>query len=143
VVGLAKCPVLRAASVWSDYRRQEILRSIRKFEAGNCGKATGIGEQEGRRLPLRQRQTTHFGDQAEIKELWLGSQHPLYSPDIAPSDYYLFQSLQNNLEGQYFDSMGDIQKYLENFFAQKSRGFYENGIRTFPERWQKIVDQDG
>jgi len=59
--------------VWSDYRRQEILCSIRKFEAGSCGKAAGIGEQEGR-LPSRQRQITHcFGDQAEIKELWLGS----------------------------------------------------------------------
>jgi len=60
--------------VWSDYRRQEILRSIRKFETGSCEKAAEIGEQEGRRLPSRQRQTTHcFGDQAEIKEFWLGS----------------------------------------------------------------------
>jgi len=39
--------------------------------------------------------------------------------------------------------MGDIQKYLENFFAQKSRGFYENTIMSLPERRQKIVDQDG
>jgi len=55
---------------WSDYQRQEILRSIRKFEAGSCGIATGIGEQERRRLPSRQRQITHcFGDQAESREL--------------------------------------------------------------------------
>jgi len=39
--------------------------------------------------------------------------------------------------------MGNIQKYLEDFFAQKSRGFYENGIISLPERWQKIIDQDG
>ncbi|EZA57614.1 Histone-lysine N-methyltransferase SETMAR, partial [Ooceraea biroi] len=25
--------------------------------------------------------------------------HPAYSPDIAPSDYYLFRSLQNFLKG--------------------------------------------
>jgi len=74
---------------------------------------------------------------------WEIIQHPPYSPDIAPSDYYLFRALQNNLDGQRFDSMGDIQKYLENFFAQKSRGFYENGIISLLERWQKIVDQDG
>jgi len=41
----------------SDYRRQEILRSIRKFEAGSCGKAAGIGEQEGRRLPSQPNHT--------------------------------------------------------------------------------------
>jgi len=70
---LTRCPILRAASMWSDYRRQKILRSIKKFEAGSCGKA-GIGEQEGPGFPSRQRQTTHcFGDQVEIKELWLGS----------------------------------------------------------------------
>jgi len=56
------------------------------------------------------------------------------------SDYYLFWSLQNNLDGQRFNSMGDIQKYLEDFFTQKSRGLYKNGIMSLPERWQKIVD---
>jgi histone-lysine N-methyltransferase SETMAR len=61
---------------------------------------------------------------------WEVMQHPPYSPDIAPSDYHLFRSLQNNLDGQHFESMDDIQKYLEDFFAQKSRGFYENGIMS-------------
>jgi len=65
---------------------------------------------------------------------WEIIQHQPYSPNIAPSDYYLFRSLQNNLDGQCFDSMGDIQKYLEDFFAQKSRGFYENKIMSLPER---------
>jgi len=64
---------MSCASVWSDYQRQEILHSIRKFEASSCGKAAGIGEQESL-LPSEQRQTIHcFGNQAEIKKLWLGS----------------------------------------------------------------------
>jgi len=46
--------------VWLGYRRQEILRSIRKFETGSYGKVAEIGEQEGRRLPSRQRQTPHW-----------------------------------------------------------------------------------
>ncbi|EZA49301.1 Histone-lysine N-methyltransferase SETMAR [Ooceraea biroi] len=33
--------------------------------------------------------------------------------------------------------------WLEDFFAQKSRDFYKRGIMSLPERWQKVVDQDG
>jgi len=38
--------------------------------------------------------------------------------------------------------MDDIQKYMEDFFTQKSRGFYESGIMSLLERLQKIVNQD-
>ncbi|EZA57360.1 Histone-lysine N-methyltransferase SETMAR [Ooceraea biroi] len=74
---------------------------------------------------------------------WEVMQHPPYSPDLAPSDYHLFRSLQNNLDGQRFNSVDDIQTYLEDFFAQKSRDFYKRGIMSLLERWQKVVDQDG
>ncbi|EZA47555.1 Histone-lysine N-methyltransferase SETMAR [Ooceraea biroi] len=73
---------------------------------------------------------------------WEVMQHPPYSPDLAPSDYHLFRSLQNNLDGQRFNSVDD-QMYLKDFFAQKSRDFYKRGIMSLPERWQKVVDQDG
>ncbi|EZA62088.1 Histone-lysine N-methyltransferase SETMAR, partial [Ooceraea biroi] len=74
---------------------------------------------------------------------WEVMQHPPYSPDLAPSDYRLFRSLQNNLDGHRFNSVDDIQTYLKDFFAQKSRDFYKRGIMSLPERWQKVVDQDG
>ena len=45
--------------------------------------------------------------------------HPLYSPDIAPSDFHLFQSLQNSLNGKNFNSLEDCKRHLEQFFAQK------------------------
>jgi len=68
--------------------------------------------------------------------------HPPYSPDIAPSDYYLFWFLQNYLDEQKFNSLEAVKNALE-FFAQKSRGFYTSGIMRWPERWQKIIDQNG
>ena len=39
--------------------------------------------------------------------------HPLYSPDIAPSDFHLFRSLQNSLNGKNFSSLGDCKRHLE------------------------------
>jgi len=44
--------------------------------------------------------------------------HPPY---IAPSDFHLFRSLQNSLIGKYFTSLEDYKKYLEEFFANKTR----------------------
>ena len=34
--------------------------------------------------------------------------HPPYSPDLVPSDYFLFRSLQNSLNGKNFNNDDDI-----------------------------------
>ena len=47
--------------------------------------------------------------------------HLLYSPDLAPSDFYLFWSLQNSLNGKKFLSLEDCKTYLGEFFAQKKK----------------------
>ena len=49
--------------------------------------------------------------------------YPLYSPDIAPSDFHLFRSLQNSLNGKNFYSLEDCKRHLEQFFAQKDKKF--------------------
>ena len=45
--------------------------------------------------------------------------HPPYSPDIATSDFHLFQSLQTSLNGKNVNSLEDCKRHLEQFFAQK------------------------
>ena len=47
--------------------------------------------------------------------------HLLYSPDIAPLDFHLFQFLQNSLNGKNFNSLKDCKRHLEQFFAQKDK----------------------
>ena len=69
--------------------------------------------------------------------------HPPYSPDLALFDYFLFRSLQNFLTGKNFNTDDDIKSYLIQFFANKNQKFYERGIMMLPERWQKIIDQNG
>ena len=78
------------------------------------------------------------------KSLQLGWEvliHPPYSPDIAPSDFHF--SLQNSLNGKNFNSLEDCKRHLEQFFAQKDKKFWEDGITKLPEKWQKVVEQKG
>ena len=32
---------------------------------------------------------------------------------------------------------------LEQLFAQKDNKFWEDGIMKFPEKWQKVMEQEG
>ena len=74
---------------------------------------------------------------------WKVMPHPPYSPDLAPSDYHLFRSLQNHLNGKTFDSNEAVKNELIQFFACKNRTFYESGIIKLTERWQKVIEQNG
>ena len=49
--------------------------------------------------------------------------HLSCSPDIAPSDFHLFRSLQNSLNGKNFNSLKDCKRHLEQFFALKGKKF--------------------
>ncbi|KAG9435528.1 Ammar1 transposase [Apis mellifera carnica] len=87
---------------------------------------------------------TSFVTRLKLLELgWDVLPHPPYSPDHAPSDYFLFRSLQNSLNSKNFNNDDDIKSYLIQFFANKNQKFYERGIMMLPERWQKVIDQNG
>ena len=69
--------------------------------------------------------------------------HPSYSPDPAPSDYYLLHSFQNHLNEKTFDSNEAVKNKLIQFFASKNKTFYKSGIMKLTERWQKVIEQNG
>ena len=71
---------------------------------------------------------------------WEVLSHPVYSPDLAPSDYHLFSSMGHALAERHFDSYEDVRKWLE-WFASKDEEFF--GIHKLSERWEKcIVSKD-
>ena len=69
--------------------------------------------------------------------------HPPYSPDLAPSDYYSFRSLQNSLNCKTVNDDEAEKSHLVQFFADKDQKFYERGILKLPERWQKVIEETG
>ena len=80
----------------------------------------------------------------KLRELgWEVLMRPLYSPDLASSDYHLFGSLKNSLNDVKLASKEACKNHLVQFFAQKSQKFYSDGIMILPEKWQKVIDQNG
>ena len=65
---------------------------------------------------------------------WKEMLHPPYSPDLAPSNYYLFRSLQNSLNGKTFNDDDAVKSHSVHFFADKDQKFYEREIMKLPER---------
>lgn len=69
--------------------------------------------------------------------------HPPYSPDLAPSDFHLFRSMAHGLANQQFFSYEEIQNWLETWIASKNESFFRKGIRELPERWKKVLNNNG
>ena len=74
---------------------------------------------------------------------WEVLTHLPYSPDTAASDVPSIWSLQYSIQGKIFNSLEDCKKHLEQFSAQKDQKFWEDGIMKLPEKWKKVVEQDG
>ena len=69
--------------------------------------------------------------------------HPSYSPDMAPSDFFLFPKLKSHLRGtQYASSEGVIEAVIE-FFGDQEKAFYFEGIRKLKQRWAKCIALKG
>lgn len=79
-----------------------------------------------------------------LEELgWEVLPHPPYSPDLAPSDYYLFRSLSNALKDISFDKEDELQNWLHEWFASKPSRFFKQGFEKLPCRWEEVISNGG
>ena len=44
---------------------------------------------------------------------------------------------------KHFNSLGDCKRHLGHLFAQKDEKVWEYGAMKFPEKWQKVMKQNG
>ena len=69
--------------------------------------------------------------------------HPAYSPDLAPSDHHLFRSMQHFFQEKIYTEVESIKKDLDSYFSSRPESFYTSGIEPLPERWEKVILNDG
>lgn len=104
------------------------------------------GHSERKIMLLHDNARPHIASYTKNTILELGWEvlpHPAYSPDLAPSDFHIFRSLQHTLANQFFKNRADVTECIDKFFASKEENFYFKGIHMLPEKWQKVINSDG
>jgi len=82
-------------------------------------------------------------------ENWLPSkmlnllQHPPYSPDLAPNDYYLFPKQKEFIKRSKFADNKDIINMVNGWMEEHDQQFFFNGIRVLGKCWTKCVSSAG
>ncbi|GFO50446.1 mariner mos1 transposase [Plakobranchus ocellatus] len=68
--------------------------------------------------------------------------HPAYSPDLAPSGYYLFPQLKKYLKGHHFDSDEEVIADVGRGCHGQSSEFFADGVCQLVKRWRLCIDHD-
>lgn len=78
---------------------------------------------------------------AKIKELKYDLlEQPPYSPDLAPSDFYLFRNLKQFLRGKRFSSNAEAIAAVNQYFADLPETHFRHGIELLEKNWTKCVE---
>jgi len=69
--------------------------------------------------------------------------HPQYSPDLAPADYFLFPKVKYHLKGRLFDSIADIQTAVTSTLNTIAKDDFCKGIHKLYARANLCVQFQG
>ena len=69
--------------------------------------------------------------------------HQPYSPDLAPSDFFLFADLKRMLAGKKFSSDEEVIAETEAYFEDKEKLDYKNGIGKLNDRYNRCIALEG
>lgn len=86
------------------------------------------------------KETTQFLEDQGIQRL----PYPPYSPDLAPSDFWLFPLLKKQLRGQRFTTCAEIQDAVTSAIEAIPAAEFDTAIRVkWVERLQQCINHEG
>ena len=69
--------------------------------------------------------------------------HPPYSPDLAPCDFFLFPKLKGILKGTRFEGVDDIKANVTAFLKCIKKEEFAKCFKAWSRRMEKCVKADG
>ena len=66
--------------------------------------------------------------------------HPTYSSDLAPSDYFLFHNLKSHLRGVRYPDDEALKEAAKEWLEGQTEEFYFSGINSLPEKCCKCIE---
>ena len=74
--------------------------------------------------------------------MWIPAcRRPTYSPDLAPSNYYLFPIIIKDLGGHHFARVDDVMNAVDNFLSDQNGAFDTEAICLLYDRWTRCVNE--
>ena len=68
---------------------------------------------------------------------------PAYSPDLAPSDFFLFPNLEKDIRGLHFRSDEEVVTAVEEWVNGKDPDFFCSWLMALEHRWSKCITLEG
>ena len=69
--------------------------------------------------------------------------HPASSPDLAPSDFFLFTNLKKDIRGCHFWSDEEVVTSVEEWVNGKDPDFFSSGLMALEHRRSKCITLEG
>ena len=68
--------------------------------------------------------------------------HPLYSPDLVPSDFHVFGPLKAAMGGKSFRSDEEVQQAVHEWLHSQPKDFFSSGIHALPMSWKTCMERN-
>jgi hypothetical protein len=70
-------------------------------------------------------------------------EHPVYSPDLAPSDFFLFPKIKEILKAKHFDDIDDIRSNITAALKAIPQNLLQNCLEGWTRRWHRCIASEG
>ncbi|GFR58028.1 histone-lysine N-methyltransferase SETMAR [Elysia marginata] len=74
---------------------------------------------------------------------WATPLHLSYSPDLAPSDYHLFDPMKQGLRGKHYRNDEEAKNAVKTWQQEQPIQFYDAGIHALVKRWNVALERGG
>jgi len=70
-------------------------------------------------------------------------EHPAYSPDLAPIDFFLFPKIKEILKGRHFDDIDDIRSNTTAALKAIPQNQFQNCFEGWTRHWHRCIASQG
>ncbi|KAL4092164.1 hypothetical protein QTP88_026717 [Uroleucon formosanum] len=70
-------------------------------------------------------------------------QHPPYSPDLAPCDFFLFPKIKSFLKGTHFQTVDDVKMKTAELLKELNESDWQHCFQEWQRRMQQCIDAEG
>jgi len=70
-------------------------------------------------------------------------QHPAYSLDLAPDDFFLFPKIKEILKGRHLDDNDDIRSNTRAALKATPQNQFQNCFEGWTRRWHRCIASKG